>query len=171
MVAESRGRSARGSSKPRSRSPAAAKQKSGRSKSPAPTGGAKRASSGKSKAETPTQSTASSGSLVGLVPLLAVALAMGAFVAHRNATSNSTGGTASVDFMGFSGKEVDAFITSLTMILISELGDKTFFIAAVLAMKNSRAVVLCGALGALALMTVRLSCGERDRSRSTSAQM
>ena len=88
-----------------------------------------------------------------------------------NATSNSTGGTASVDFMGFSGKEVDAFITSLTMILISELGDKTFFIAAVLAMKNSRAVVLCGALGALALMTVRLSCGERDRSRSTSAQM
>ena len=32
--------------------------------------------------------------------------------------------------------------------------DKTFFIAAVLAMKNSRAVVLSGALSALALMTV-----------------
>ena len=40
------------------------------------------------------------------------------------------------------------------MILASEVGDKTFFIAAVLAMKHSRAVVLVGALGALALMTV-----------------
>jgi len=40
------------------------------------------------------------------------------------------------------------------MILVSELGDKTFFIAAVLAMKHPRAIVLAGALGALALMTV-----------------
>ncbi len=49
---------------------------------------------------------------------------------------------------------MDAFFSSVTMILVNELGDKTFFIAAVLAMKNSRAVVLGGALGALALMTV-----------------
>uniref|UniRef100_A0A7S1DXN9 GDT1 family protein n=2 Tax=Hemiselmis andersenii TaxID=464988 RepID=A0A7S1DXN9_HEMAN len=52
----------------------------------------------------------------------------------------------------------DAFISSFIMIITSELGDKTFFIAAILAMKNSRAVVLTGALGALALMTV-LSAG------------
>mmetsp|Transcript_16216 Transcript_16216/g.25182 ORF Transcript_16216/g.25182 Transcript_16216/m.25182 type:complete len:210 (-) Transcript_16216:95-724(-) len=40
------------------------------------------------------------------------------------------------------------------MIIVSELGDKTFFIAAIMAMRHSRAVVLAGALGALALMTV-----------------
>jgi putative Ca2+/H+ antiporter (TMEM165/GDT1 family) len=40
------------------------------------------------------------------------------------------------------------------MILVSELGDKTFFIAAVMAMKHPRSAVLTGALGALALMTV-----------------
>ncbi|KAJ1472236.1 hypothetical protein T484DRAFT_1841153 [Baffinella frigidus] len=58
---------------------------------------------------------------------------------------------------GYSAKQraqLDAFFSSLTMILVSELGDKTFFIAAVMAMKHPRAVVLAGALGALALMTV-----------------
>ncbi len=49
---------------------------------------------------------------------------------------------------------MDSFFSALAMILASEVGDKTFFIAAVLAMKHSRAVVLVGALGALALMTV-----------------
>uniref|UniRef100_A0A6T6BTE0 GDT1 family protein n=1 Tax=Compsopogon caeruleus TaxID=31354 RepID=A0A6T6BTE0_9RHOD len=43
---------------------------------------------------------------------------------------------------------------SLLMILVTELGDKTFFIAAVMAMKSSRAHVLIGALAALFLMTV-----------------
>ena len=35
-----------------------------------------------------------------------------------------------------------------------QIGDKTFFIAAVLAMRHSRAVIFTGAVGALALMTV-----------------
>uniref|UniRef100_A0A7S0V7P2 GDT1 family protein n=1 Tax=Hemiselmis tepida TaxID=464990 RepID=A0A7S0V7P2_9CRYP len=48
----------------------------------------------------------------------------------------------------------DAFFSSLMMIVVSELGDKTFFIAAVLAMKHPRGVVGAGALGALALMTL-----------------
>ena len=36
-----------------------------------------------------------------------------------------------------------------TMILISEIGDKTFFIAAIMAMRNPRGVVFAGAIGAL----------------------
>ena len=43
---------------------------------------------------------------------------------------------------------------SLVMIIVTELGDKTFFIAAILAMRQSRAVVFGGAIAALALMTV-----------------
>eukprot|EP00123_Amoebidium_parasiticum_P013661 comp22084_c0_seq1/m.32192 comp22084_c0_seq1/g.32192 ORF comp22084_c0_seq1/g.32192 comp22084_c0_seq1/m.32192 type:complete len:281 (-) comp22084_c0_seq1:628-1470(-) len=46
------------------------------------------------------------------------------------------------------------FIASLSVIIVSELGDKTFFIAAIMAMRHSRFIVLAGALGALALMTV-----------------
>lgn len=55
---------------------------------------------------------------------------------------------------GMSAVRTDAFVSSLMMVMVSELGDKTFFIAAVMAMKHPRGVVLAGALGALALMTV-----------------
>ena len=37
---------------------------------------------------------------------------------------------------------------------MSELGDKTFFIAAILAMRHSRLLVFGGAISALGLMTV-----------------
>lgn len=47
-----------------------------------------------------------------------------------------------------------AFLQSLLLILACELGDRTFFVAAILAMKSSRIVVWCGALSALAAMTV-----------------
>ena len=40
------------------------------------------------------------------------------------------------------------------MILVSEVGDKTFFIAAILAMTNNKMVVFLGALSALYLMTI-----------------
>lgn len=46
------------------------------------------------------------------------------------------------------------FVQSFLLILACELGDRTFFVAAVLAMKASRIVVWCGALSALAAMTV-----------------
>jgi hypothetical protein len=36
---------------------------------------------------------------------------------------------------------VQAFLKSWGMILLSEIGDKTFFIAAIMAMRNSRRVV------------------------------
>lgn len=52
---------------------------------------------------------------------------------------------------------IHAFIASFSVIVVSELGDKTFFIAAIMAMRHSRFTVFAGAISALALMTV-LSC-------------
>ncbi|CAF3509393.1 unnamed protein product [Rotaria socialis] len=49
---------------------------------------------------------------------------------------------------------IHAFIASISVIVVSELGDKTFFIAAILAMRHSRLVVYAGAMGALGAMTV-----------------
>lgn len=46
-----------------------------------------------------------------------------------------------------------AFIASFSTIVVSELGDKTFFIAAIMAMRYNRIAVLAGALLALFLMT------------------
>jgi len=46
-----------------------------------------------------------------------------------------------------------AFASSFAMIIVSELGDKTFFIAAILAMRQDRRFVFIGAAGALAAMT------------------
>lgn len=47
-----------------------------------------------------------------------------------------------------------AFFASISVIVVSELGDKTFFIAAIMAMRHSRVVVFLGAISALGLMTV-----------------
>ncbi|XP_067663941.1 putative divalent cation/proton antiporter TMEM165 [Haliotis asinina] len=49
---------------------------------------------------------------------------------------------------------IHGFIASLSVIIVSELGDKTFFIAAIMAMRHSRLTVLTGALGALIFMTI-----------------
>jgi len=54
--------------------------------------------------------------------------------------------------MNASNNFISATINSLVMILVTEIGDKTFFIAAVLAMRNGRLVVYAGAMGALAIM-------------------
>ncbi|MFM2062752.1 MAG: hypothetical protein RLZZ507_2422 [Cyanobacteriota bacterium] len=47
-----------------------------------------------------------------------------------------------------------AFTAGLVLITISELGDKTFFIAVILSMQHSRRVVFAGVTAALAAMTV-----------------
>ena len=47
-----------------------------------------------------------------------------------------------------------AFTSSFAMILATEVGDKTFFIAAILSMKHSRSAVFSGAIGALIVMTI-----------------
>lgn len=49
---------------------------------------------------------------------------------------------------------LSAFTASLLLILVSELGDKTFFIAAILAMRHPRRLIYAGVIAALALMTV-----------------
>ncbi|KAF5466195.1 hypothetical protein F2P56_016144 [Juglans regia] len=46
------------------------------------------------------------------------------------------------------------FTAAFLLILVSEIGDKTFFIAALLAMQYEKGLVLLGSIGALALMTV-----------------
>lgn len=52
---------------------------------------------------------------------------------------------------------LNAFVASLSVIIVSELGDKTFFIAAILAMKNSRLVVFVASMLALGIMTILAS--------------
>ncbi|BAY62642.1 hypothetical protein NIES22_27170 [Calothrix brevissima NIES-22] len=47
-----------------------------------------------------------------------------------------------------------AFTAGLLLITVSELGDKTFFIAVILAMHHSRRLVFTGVVAALAAMTV-----------------
>jgi hypothetical protein len=60
----------------------------------------------------------------------------------------------------------DATLTSLSMILVSEIGDETFIIAALMAMRHPRSIVLSGALSALIIMTV--SCPNLCLSSSLS---
>ncbi|KAI4342670.1 hypothetical protein MLD38_027263 [Melastoma candidum] len=46
------------------------------------------------------------------------------------------------------------FTAAFMLIFVSEIGDKTFFIAALLAMQYEKGLVLLGSMGALSLMTV-----------------
>ncbi|GAA0165638.1 hypothetical protein LIER_20985 [Lithospermum erythrorhizon] len=52
----------------------------------------------------------------------------------------------------------DAFFASFSIILVSEIGDETFIIAALMAMRHPKSIVLSGALSALVVMTI-LSTG------------
>jgi hypothetical protein len=49
---------------------------------------------------------------------------------------------------------IHAFIASISVIIVSELGDKTFFIAAIMAMRHPRLTIFLGAITALGLMTI-----------------
>lgn len=49
---------------------------------------------------------------------------------------------------------IHAFFASISVIVVSEIGDKTFFIAAIMAMKHSRCTIYTGAMFALGLMTL-----------------
>ncbi|KAL8478419.1 hypothetical protein ACS0TY_030355 [Phlomoides rotata] len=46
------------------------------------------------------------------------------------------------------------FTAAFSLIFVSEIGDKTFFIAALLAMQYDKLLVLLGSMGALSLMTI-----------------
>ncbi|XP_078447584.1 GDT1-like protein 4 [Wolffia australiana] len=52
----------------------------------------------------------------------------------------------------------DALFASFSMIIVSEIGDETFIIAALMAMRHPKSIVLSGALSALFVMTI-LSTG------------
>lgn len=47
-----------------------------------------------------------------------------------------------------------SFVATLSVIMVSELGDKTFFIAAIMAMTHSRVTVFLAAISALIVMTL-----------------
>ncbi|XP_048604240.1 GDT1-like protein 3 isoform X6 [Brassica napus] len=47
----------------------------------------------------------------------------------------------------------DAMFSSFSMILVTEIGDETFIIAALMAMRHPKATILYGALSALFVMT------------------
>jgi len=72
--------------------------------------------------------------------------------------SMSLGSDLAINAMGdlvvSAGDFLSGFGTSFAMILATEIGDRTFFIAAIMAMKHDRIVVWSGALTALAVMTV-----------------
>eukprot|EP00239_Pterosperma_sp_CCMP1384_P010340 CAMPEP_0197867510 /NCGR_PEP_ID=MMETSP1438-20131217/44792_1 /TAXON_ID=1461541 /ORGANISM="Pterosperma sp., Strain CCMP1384" /LENGTH=246 /DNA_ID=CAMNT_0043486165 /DNA_START=35 /DNA_END=772 /DNA_ORIENTATION=+ len=52
----------------------------------------------------------------------------------------------------------DAFLSSISMIIVSEIGDETFLIAAIMSMRHPKSIVFSGALSALVIMTI-LSTG------------
>lgn len=56
--------------------------------------------------------------------------------------------------MGVHGSFWQGFVASISVVIVSELGDKTFFIAAIMAMKHPRIIVFCGAISALVFMTI-----------------
>ncbi|KAF9960916.1 hypothetical protein BGZ72_005416 [Mortierella alpina] len=67
-------------------------------------------------------------------------------------SEDSTGDEISA--MDLSSEETQSFFLSLAMIMVSEIGDKTFLIAAIMAMKHPRLLVFSAALSALAIMSV-----------------
>jgi len=71
--------------------------------------------------------------------------------AHKAPHQNSLFEKLKTDWSNVS---LEGFWASFSMIIVSEIGDKTFFIAAVLAMKHSRFIVWLGAAGALLFMTI-----------------
>eukprot|EP00053_Salpingoeca_punica_P023439 m.10073 g.10073 ORF g.10073 m.10073 type:complete len:282 (+) comp5119_c0_seq1:112-957(+) len=64
--------------------------------------------------------------------------------------AGSVAGFKSMQMSSFS----HAFMASFSVIVVSEIGDKTFFIAAIMAMRHPRLTILAGAVSALAAMTV-----------------
>lgn len=52
---------------------------------------------------------------------------------------------------------VHGFIATFSVIVVSELGDKTFFIAAIMAMRHARSTIFLGAILALAVMHIMSS--------------
>ena len=61
---------------------------------------------------------------------------------------------SAIDSGGQEGSFLQGFVETFSVIVVSELGDKTFFIAAIMAMKHPRWTVFIGAISALGVMHV-----------------
>ena len=74
------------------------------------------------------------------------------------------------DMQGVVGDDTfrEGVVSGFLLILFSELGDKTFFIALLLALKQSQALVFAGTFGALTVMTV-VSVGPAVSARPLTA--
>lgn len=59
-----------------------------------------------------------------------------------------------VPAVGGGESSLQALVQAFAMIIVSEIGDKTFLIAAILAMRHPRAVVFAGAFGSLVVMSI-----------------
>ncbi|KAF7817757.1 GDT1-like protein 4 [Senna tora] len=81
---------------------------------------------------------------------------LGNYAVRNNDDANYAGIALGLDSSGLG--VFDAFFASLSMIIVSEIGDETFIIAALMAMRHPKSIVLSGALTALIIMTV-LSTG------------
>jgi len=68
---------------------------------------------------------------------------------------SSIAGGAQASYMAWMQSLTDSgFYQAFSLVFLSEIGDKTFFVAALLAAKLSRFISFVGSLGALAVMTV-----------------
>jgi len=88
---------------------------------------------------------ASLGGLVALGAVAALALASPSLASDLDAAS---------DLAAPGGSLTDGFLSAFLLIFFSEIGDKTFFIAVLLATQQSKSSVFAGTFGALAVMTL-----------------
>ncbi|GLI59791.1 hypothetical protein VaNZ11_001755 [Volvox africanus] len=90
--------------------------------------------------------------------MAAVALAMATSLAIGLPAEAATpaADTAALSIPGIVGDSPlrEGFVSGFLLIFFSEIGDKTFFIALLLALKQPKSLVFTGTFGALAIMTV-----------------
>lgn len=96
-------------------------------------------------------------SITLILSLAALLLAGGVAEPAVAAELNSNLGAniaASFDLFEDLGNLKEGFVSAFLLIFFSEIGDKTFFIAVLLALKRNKAAVFAGTFGALAVMTL-----------------
>jgi len=91
---------------------------------------------------------------VGIVLLLVAALAHPHSAMAGAAAAAPAGAGAGGPLAGLTQLLPSGFIEAFSLIFVSEIGDKTFFVAGLFAMKTSRVISFIGSMGALAVMTL-----------------
>ncbi|CAH2057188.1 unnamed protein product, partial [Iphiclides podalirius] len=88
--------------------------------------------------------------LVGAAFIVTWALCM----AESQPVAPSSSPSPTAERAAVQGSFWQGFLAALSVVIVSELGDKTFFIAAIMAMKHPRVIVFTGAISALVFMTI-----------------